>query len=272
MVNDLKLSGNDLMVYAIIFGFSQDGESEFNGSISYLQSFIGASSKNTVKTSLNYLTEMGLIIKTDSFFNNLKFCKYKADLNAITDRSGFGKEGRSKNDIPGQIMTKEGGSKNDPVGQILTGGGGSNFDPVGQKMPRGGSNFDPGGGSNFDPNNKVFIINSIINSTETEKIEKTEEAKEVGSVKVRQVANEAWKDDIWKEQLCIALSINTKELLRWLAMFNSSIANDRVANFTTSAYKKMSRGWIVKQISIGTTIESEKMSKKSDSAPLTVLR
>ena len=31
MINNLKLSGNDLLVYAIIYGFTQDGEQWFEG-------------------------------------------------------------------------------------------------------------------------------------------------------------------------------------------------------------------------------------------------
>jgi hypothetical protein len=37
MVNELKLKGNDLIIFAIIFGFSQDQESWFNGSLQYLK-------------------------------------------------------------------------------------------------------------------------------------------------------------------------------------------------------------------------------------------
>ena len=36
MRTELNLSGNELLVYAIIYGFSQDGESKFTGSRQYL--------------------------------------------------------------------------------------------------------------------------------------------------------------------------------------------------------------------------------------------
>ena len=36
MVTELGLKGNELIIYAIIAGFSQDGESNFHGSLSYL--------------------------------------------------------------------------------------------------------------------------------------------------------------------------------------------------------------------------------------------
>ena len=36
MVDKYKLKGNELLAYALIYGFSQDGESEYKGSFSYL--------------------------------------------------------------------------------------------------------------------------------------------------------------------------------------------------------------------------------------------
>lgn len=36
MRTDLKLSGNELIVYAIIYGFSQNKQGEFTGSAQYL--------------------------------------------------------------------------------------------------------------------------------------------------------------------------------------------------------------------------------------------
>ena len=37
MINDLHLKGVEKEVYALIYGFSQDGHSEFSGSLSYIQ-------------------------------------------------------------------------------------------------------------------------------------------------------------------------------------------------------------------------------------------
>lgn len=83
MVNQLGLSGNALMVYAIIFGFSQDGESEFTGSRQYLCDFTGAS-KPTIDKALNDLVEMGLIIKTSEQKNGITFNTYKVDFSNFT--------------------------------------------------------------------------------------------------------------------------------------------------------------------------------------------
>lgn len=75
MVTDLKLSGNDLMVYAIIYGFSQDGESRFTGSLQYLADWCNAT-KAGIQKNLKNLIDAGLIEKYESFKNNIKFCEY----------------------------------------------------------------------------------------------------------------------------------------------------------------------------------------------------
>lgn len=75
MVTDLKLSGNDLIVYAIIYGFSQDGESRFTGSLQYLADWCNAT-KAGIQKNLKNLIEAGLIEKYESFKNNIKFCEY----------------------------------------------------------------------------------------------------------------------------------------------------------------------------------------------------
>lgn len=63
MLNVLGLKGNELTIFAVIYGFSQDGKSEFDGSISYLQSFANISSKQTVYTMLESLQNKHYIKK-----------------------------------------------------------------------------------------------------------------------------------------------------------------------------------------------------------------
>ena len=87
MINRLGLKGTTLNVYAIIYGFTQDGESEFTGSRQYLCDFTGAT-KPTIDKSLNDLVEMGLIIKISNTINNVLFNKYKVDLSKIDNFTG----------------------------------------------------------------------------------------------------------------------------------------------------------------------------------------
>lgn len=98
------------------------------------------------------------------------------------------------------------------------------------------------------------------------------EPEEVGSEKVKEIANEVWKDQSWREQVCMGLSISMEELKKWLAQFNSSVASDNIHGFDKGKYKKMSRGWIVAQQAKGNKVETGSMNKKSDAAPLTHLK
>lgn len=80
MVNKLGLKGTELMIYAIIYGFSQDGSSAFTGTISYLMQWCKAT-KRTVITALNELTNRGLLIKTVDTVGGVRVCKYVAVTN-----------------------------------------------------------------------------------------------------------------------------------------------------------------------------------------------
>lgn len=64
MRNRLNLKGLDLDVYAVLYGFSQDGESEFRGTVKYIMDFTG-SGRTAVKNSLNRLAENQLIRKVE---------------------------------------------------------------------------------------------------------------------------------------------------------------------------------------------------------------
>ena len=60
MITELGLSGNDLIVYAVIYGFSQDGESTFQGTRAYLAEWCNASERS-VQRNINSLLEKGYI-------------------------------------------------------------------------------------------------------------------------------------------------------------------------------------------------------------------
>ena len=75
MRNEFDLKGNELLVYALIYGFSQDGESKYTGSVGYIADWIG-SSRQTVHNVLRSLTDKGLIYKDEQVLNGVKFCQY----------------------------------------------------------------------------------------------------------------------------------------------------------------------------------------------------
>lgn len=77
MVSDLGLKGNELLIYAIIYGFSQDKESKFKGSLQYLADWTN-STKQGVQKVLKSLLEKQLLLKDEKIVNNIKFCEYRA--------------------------------------------------------------------------------------------------------------------------------------------------------------------------------------------------
>lgn len=77
MINDLKLSSNELLCYALIYGFSQDEQSVFSGSSSYISSWLNISKVSTFSV-LKKLCEKGLIEKIEKTINGVKLCDYKA--------------------------------------------------------------------------------------------------------------------------------------------------------------------------------------------------
>ena len=76
MVEELGLTGNDLLVYAIIYGFSQDGESVFTGNRAYLATWCNCSERS-IQRNLNSLMERGLIEQVCHSIDNRKVY-YKA--------------------------------------------------------------------------------------------------------------------------------------------------------------------------------------------------
>lgn len=77
MVNDLELSGNELIAYALIYGFSQDGESYFKGSLSYVAKWLNCS-KATACNILNKLADDGFLEKKEKNVNGVRLCDYTA--------------------------------------------------------------------------------------------------------------------------------------------------------------------------------------------------
>jgi hypothetical protein len=61
MVQDLGLRGSALITYAVIHAFSQDGESQFAGSVGYISKWTGADERTT-RNNLKFLQEQDLII------------------------------------------------------------------------------------------------------------------------------------------------------------------------------------------------------------------
>ena len=77
MISDLKLKGNELIIYACIYGFSQAESQVFSGGLQYLADWTNSTKQSIVKC-LKSLCEKGFVVKTDKVINGVKFCEYHA--------------------------------------------------------------------------------------------------------------------------------------------------------------------------------------------------
>lgn len=105
MINDLNLNGNELLAYALIYGFTKDGESEYTGSINYLSNWLNC----TRKTAINVLQELvnkNLIKKTQIEVSKVLFNKYAIVTPVVQNLH----QGSVKNTLGGSIDSTLGGS------------------------------------------------------------------------------------------------------------------------------------------------------------------
>lgn len=75
---ELQLSGNELLCYSLIYGFTQDGETEFYGSLNYVASALNITKQNAKKV-IDRLLVRGLLEKKEIYFSGCKFCHYVAN-------------------------------------------------------------------------------------------------------------------------------------------------------------------------------------------------
>ena len=83
MRSELDLKGNELLIYAIIYGFSQTEDQKFTGSRQYLADWCGAT-KQGIDKNLKSLIEKGLISKEETTVNGVKYCSYKLSTSQLS--------------------------------------------------------------------------------------------------------------------------------------------------------------------------------------------
>lgn len=90
MVTELKLKGNALMLYAIIYGFSQTTNTAFTGSVDYLCEWLGGVSRPTVINTLDNLVKQGLLTKStlNKHFSNMGLLNGSGTLGKKPDTDG----------------------------------------------------------------------------------------------------------------------------------------------------------------------------------------
>lgn len=107
MITDLDLKGNELLIYAIIYGFSQNSESKFSGGLTYLSEWTNSTKQGILK-ALKNLQDKGLIEKNDIVVNKVKYCEYKV---IEPDRVLNKVEGGIKQSLMGCLTKFNGGVK-----------------------------------------------------------------------------------------------------------------------------------------------------------------
>lgn len=108
MITELNLKGNELLVFAIIHGFSQDNAGEFTGSLQYLADWTNSSKRWCIK-SLQALVDRGLLIKKEIWLEGVKYCTYKINV----ARGGEQNSSRSEQSSSGVVnKVHEGGEQN----------------------------------------------------------------------------------------------------------------------------------------------------------------
>lgn len=85
MRNQLDLKGYELIIYALIYGFSQDGNSKFSGTRRYIAEWCGCSMR-TVDNTLASLLNRNLIAKHEKYVNGVRACDYTAITPGISTR------------------------------------------------------------------------------------------------------------------------------------------------------------------------------------------
>ena len=88
-MGNLGLSLVEKTVFAIIYGFSQDEDSEFHGSRQYLADWCEASTK-TIDRALSHLCELGYIVKREKVVSGVKFCRYSVNVATMDNLSTVG--------------------------------------------------------------------------------------------------------------------------------------------------------------------------------------
>ena len=88
MQADLGLNGNELVAYAVIYGFSQDGVSVFSGSARYLADTLGIT-KRAVFSVLQRLVAKGFIIRLPKQVNGVLLVDYKINPEMIPHKDSF---------------------------------------------------------------------------------------------------------------------------------------------------------------------------------------
>ena len=196
MITALKLSGRELQAYAIIYGFTQDGETDFSGSLAYLSEWLGCTKKTAIET-LKSLADKNLIFKTQAVINGVKTNYYRA---VFPPNNGPEAEAPA-----GVEITQDSVKTTPPPGVKITIPQCNNYTETGVKTT-------PPPGVKTTPNIYSNIYIDKYTDTTREAAEENEKNKPVPYIEIQQLYNK-----ICSFRKCISLSENRKKALkaRW---------------------------------------------------------
>jgi hypothetical protein len=78
LAEEYDLTARELIILGLINGFSQDGDSKFQGNLSYIQEWSRSKSRTTAIETLKSLEGKGLIVKESELINGVLFNRYRA--------------------------------------------------------------------------------------------------------------------------------------------------------------------------------------------------
>lgn len=78
----LGLKGTELLLYATIYGFSQTTDNYFTGSQQYLADWTNCTRPH-ICACLQSLQDNNLILKYETYKNNIRFCSYRANMKIV---------------------------------------------------------------------------------------------------------------------------------------------------------------------------------------------
>ena len=114
MLTDMDMKGNEIAVYSIIYGFTQDGESTFKGGLQYLAEWTKTSKRGVMK-NLQSLEKKGYIEKIENVINGVKFCEYRVTKFSGGEHSSLGGEHSS---LGGDELSSLGGGEHSSPNNI----------------------------------------------------------------------------------------------------------------------------------------------------------
>lgn len=85
MIDKLGLSGNELIIFATIYGFSQDGASVFHGSLKYLMGWASCS-KSTALRALSKLIDEEYVIKHENIVGGVTLVSYSINKEGVVSK------------------------------------------------------------------------------------------------------------------------------------------------------------------------------------------